>query len=69
MPFDIKSSPQDWVDNIRMVHGQNGGAPFFLPARYSPSVGMPVLDDFVLPLKQRCMRLACLPDDEEAAGI
>ncbi|MFL7034938.1 hypothetical protein BCS71_16865 [Vibrio lentus] len=64
MPFDIKSSPQDWVDNIRMVHGQNGERPIFCQ-RYSPSVNASV-GRFRSTFETALYEIGCLPDDEEA---
>jgi len=67
MPFDIKSTPQDWMDNIRIVHSPNGERATFCQ-RYSPSVNASV-SRFRSSFETALYEIACFPDNEEAAGF
>lgn len=67
MPFDVKSTPQDWVDNMRIVHSPRGERAIFCQ-RYSASVNASV-GRFRSHFETALYEIGCLPDNEEAAGF
>ncbi|ABU75087.1 hypothetical protein HAS15_24435 [Vibrio campbellii] len=64
LSLNINSSPQNWVDNIRTLHSQNGERPIFC-LRYSPSVNASAAR-FRSTFETALYEIGCLPNDEEA---
>ena len=64
MPFNLKSTPKDWLSNIQTAHRKNGELILFCQ-RYNPSVNASI-NRFRSRFSTALYEIGCLPNNDEA---